>query len=295
MKRILFVTLLAIAFLSFFCCKKVDRQGIDLQLKLTPTTITDSLYLKMDYEFKTEKDFKKLADDYAVFVHFWRVNSKEMLLQDNHLPLKKTSAWGQNDQLKYSRVLFIPQFLNEFDVDFEGYEEVKLTVGLNKLKSTGKEKPIVLFEKKINIQPASINAPEIVYDEGWNGLETDVNAKDSFNRSWRWTMAKAVCIIENPKKECTLIIKGGVNKTALQEQKITLKINDSLLEEFIPAEAMFSREYTINPEQMGVGEEFSLKIETDKVFVPAKMIPGSSDSRELGMQIFFIYFREKLK
>jgi hypothetical protein len=172
---------------------------------------------------------------------------------------------------------------------------VNLTVGLHKPQSTGQEKPIVLFEKKINIQPASINAPEIVYDEGWNGLETDVNAKDLFNRSWRWAMAKSVCIIENPKKECTLIIKGGVNKAALQDQKVIFKINDSLLEEFIPTEAMFSREYTITPEQMGAGDEFSLKIETDKVFVPAKVISGSTDSRELGVQIFFIYFREKLK
>ena len=295
MKRILLVTILPIALLLSFCGKKVDRQGIDLQLKLTPATITDSLYLKMDYEFKTSKDFKKLKDDYEVFVHFWRINSKEMLLQDDHLLLKKTSDWGQNEHFDYSRVLFIPQFLNEFDVDFEGYEEVKLTVGLYKLKAAAKEKPLILFEKKINIQPASFNAPEIVYDEGWNGLETDVNAMDSFHRSWRWTMAKSVCIIENPKKECTLIIKGGVNKMALADQKITLKINDSLLEEFIPAETMFSREYTISPEQMGVGDEFFLKIESDKVFVPAKVIPGSNDSRELGMQIFFIYFREKLQ
>jgi hypothetical protein len=291
MKRIFFVVILPIALLFSFCTKKVDRQGVDLQLKLTPASITDSLYLKMDYEFKTAKDFKKFKEDYNVFVHFWRVNSKEMLLQDDHLPLKKTSIWGQDEKFEYSRVLFIPQFLNEFDVDFEGYEEVKLTVGLYKLKSVGKEKPLILFEKKLNIQPASFNAPEIVYDEGWNGLETDVNANDSFHRSWRWTMAKSVCIVENPKKECTLIIKGGVNKTIFPDQKVTLKINDSLLEEFIPVEAMFSREYTISPEQMGTGDEFFLRIETDKVFVPAKAIPGSSDSRELGMQIFFIYFR----
>ena len=77
----------------------------------------------------------------------------------------------------------------------------------------------ILFEKKINIQPASINAPEIVYDEGWNEIETDVNAKDPFHKSWRWTTAKSVCIIENPKKECTLIIKGGVNKIALSRTR----------------------------------------------------------------------------
>jgi hypothetical protein len=293
MKTKISIVLLPIILLTAFCGKKIDRKGIDLVVKLSPETITDSLFLKMDYEFKTSADFKKLGTDYSVFVHFWRVNSKEMLLQDDHLPVKNTSAWTANDDIKYSRVLYIPQFLNEFDVDFEGYEELKLTVGLYNSK-TG-EKWVVLFEKKINIQPASINAPEIVYDEGWNEIETDVNAKDPFGKSWRWTTAKSVCIIENPKKESTLIIKGGVNKTAFQDQKLIFKINDVLLEEFIPDEDNFSREYTVTPEMMGPGDEFSLKIETDRVFVPAKVFPNSKDNRELGAQIFFIYFREKLK
>jgi len=295
MKRVLFSVFLLITLFFTFCSKKVDRQGVDLQIDLTPASVTDSLYLKMDYKFKTEKDFKKFSTDYNVFVHFWRVNSKEMLIQDDHLPLKKTSAWGQNEQIEYSRVLFIPQFLNEFDVDFEGYEEIKLTVGLYNFKSAGKEQPLILFEKKINIQPASINAPEIVYDEGWHEIETDVNAKDYFGKSWRWTTAKSVCIIENPKKECTLIIKGGVNKTVFQDQKLIFKINDVLLDEFIPDDVNFSKEYTISPQMMGSGDEFSLRIETDKVFSPANGFPNSKDNRELGAQVFFIYFREKLK
>ena len=295
MKRVIISVILPIALLCTFCSKKVDRRGIDLQVTMNPAAVTDSLYLKMDYNFKTEKDFKKFSSDYHVFVHFWRVNSKEMLLQDDHVPMKQTSAWGQNEKIEYSRVLFIPQFLNEFDVDFEGYEEINLTIGLYNAKAAGKENPLVLFEKRINVQPASFNAPEIVYDEGWNGLEIDVNSSDSFHRSWRWTMAKSVCIIENPKKECTLIIKGGVSKTAFPDQKVTFKINDALLDEFIPEEALFSREYVIKPEQMGSGDEFFLKIETDKVFVPARVFSGSNDSRELGIQVFFVYFREKLQ
>jgi hypothetical protein len=285
--------LLPIILLTGFCGKKIDRKGVELVLTLSPETVTDSLFLKMDYEFKTSDAFKKLSSDYSVFVHFWRVSSKEMLLQDDHLPVKNTTAWTAKDDVKYSRILYIPQFLNEFDVDFEGYEELKLTVGLYNAKS--KEKEIVLFEKKINIQPASINAPEIVYDEGWNEIETDVNAKDPFAKSWRWTTGKAVCIIENPKKESTLIIKGGVNKTAFQDQKIIVRINDAPLDEFIPDEDNFSREYTVTPDMMGPADEFSLKLETDRVFVPAKVFPNSKDNRELGAQIFFIYFREKLK
>jgi len=293
MKAKLLVVVFSILLLTAFCSKKIDRKGLDLKMALSPETITDSLYLKMDYEFKTAGDFKKLGDDYSIFVHFWRVNSKEMLLQDDHKPLKKISDWVANESIKYSRVLFIPQFLNEFDVDFEGYEELRLTIGLYNPKIQGK--PIVLFEKKINIQPASINAPEIVYDEGWNEIETNVNAEDQFDKSWRWTTAKSVCIIENPKKECTLIIKGGVNKIAFQDQKLIVKINEAVLDEFIPDDVNFSKEYTVTPQMMGGNDEFSLKIETDKVFVPANIFPNSKDNRELGAQIFFIYFREKLK
>ena len=293
MKSKLLLALLPIMLVTSFCGKKSDRNGIDLAMTLSPETVTDSLFFKMDYEFKTDAAFKKLATDYSVFVHFWRVNGKEMLLQDDHLPLKNTSAWTANDSIRYSRVVFIPQFLNEFDVDFEGYEEMKLTVGLYDPKAP--EKPILLFEKKVNIQPASINAPEIVYDEGWNEIETDVNAKDPFGKSWRWTTAKAVCIIENPKKECTLMIKGGVNKGVFQDQKLTFKINDALLDEFIPAEDNYTREYTVTPQMMGDADDFSLRFESDKVFFPDKVFPNSKDNRELGTQIFFIYFREKLK
>jgi hypothetical protein len=46
---------------------------------------------------------------------------------------------------------------------------------------------------------------------------------------------------------------------------------------------------------MGDADEFSLKFEADKVFFPGKIFPNSKDNRELGAQIFFIYFREKVK
>jgi hypothetical protein len=293
MKATIALFLLPILLVTPFCGGKADRQGIDLVMTLTPETVTDSLFFKMDFDFTTAADFKKLAADRSVFVHFWRVNSKEMLLQDDHQPPKNTGAWIANDRIHYARTVFIPQFLNEFDVDFEGYEEMKLSVGLYDPK--GLEQPIVLFEKKINIQPASINAPEIVYDEGWNEIETDIQAKEPFTNSWRWTTAKSVCIIENPKKEYTLIIKGGVNKTVLPDQKLTLKLNGAVLDEFIPEGMYFSKEFTVTPEMLGEADEFSLEFLCDKVFFPDKVFPDSKDNRELGAQIFFIYFREKLR
>jgi hypothetical protein len=47
-----------------------------------------------------------------------------------------------------------------------------------------------------------------------------------------------------------------------------------------------------NPKEMlGEGEEFYFSIVTDKVFVPAEVMPNSADQRELGVQVSFIYFR----
>ena len=294
MKRLI-ILIIAAALMLMFCGKKQDTRGIELNLRISPEPLTDSLYVKMDYDFKTGNDFKKIDKDYRVFVHFWRTNSKEMLIQDDHSPVKKTSEWSLSETMTYSRTLFIPQFLNEFDIDFEGYEEVKVAVGLYNPDPQTKESPIILYEKKMNIQPASINAPEIVYNEGWYELETDIKSTTVYEKSWRWTSQKGVCIIENPKKASTLIVKGGVNKAVFQDQKVALKINDTILDEFLPETAYFSQEYVVTPEMMGTNDEFSLKFETDKTFVPAKLDPNSKDNRELGIQIFFLYFREKSK
>ena len=84
-------------------------------------------------------------------------------------------------------------------------------------------------------------------------------------------------------------------KAVIEDQKITLKINDIPLEEFMPETAKFSKEYVITPEMMGNKDEFSLKLETDKTFVPNKLDSSNKDNRELGIQVFFLYFREKSK
>jgi hypothetical protein len=63
------------------------------------------------------------------------------------------------------------------------------------------------------------------------------------------------------------------------------------LDEFVPAESVFEKSYNILEEMLGDKEEFYLTIEVDKTFVPAKVFPDSTDERELGLQISFIYFR----
>ncbi|HLP58808.1 MAG TPA: hypothetical protein VK186_08265 [Candidatus Deferrimicrobium sp.] len=289
------ILLLAVVVFVFLpaCSKKMDSKGVKLNLTILPETITDSLYLKMKYEFILSNDFQGLSDDYLLFVHFWRAKNKEMLLADDHQPDKKISQWKKGDKINYTRVLYIPRFLDEFDIDFEGYEVIKLTVGLYDPKR--QDSKIILFQKSLNIQSASSIAPEIVYDEGWYQSETDSNAVNKDERTWRWTSKKAVCIIENPKKECLLKIIGGVDKTKFEDQKVILKINDKILEEFIPGTSRFSKDYIVTPLMMGVEDEFRFTIETDRTFIPSQLNPGVNDDRELGVQVFFLYFRENIK
>ena len=293
--RVLVLTLLlsGVLFLFVSCGDKSNDKGLKLDLQILPDTLTDFLYVKMTYNFQCTDKFEGLNDDYRMFVHFWRKKNKEMLIQDDHMPEKTFSLWKAGDKISYSRILFIPKFLEEFDMDFEGYEEIKITVGAHNPKE--KDERVILFEKLVNIQPETSNAPEMIYDEGWHQQEEDRRIKNKDEMKWRWTKKRAVCMIENPKKDCLLIIRGGIDKAKLTDQKVIFKINDKVLEEFLPEKSKFDKEFVIKKEMMGTADDFKLIIETDKTFIPSQLDPSVKDDRELGVQVYFLYFRENIK
>lgn len=274
------------------CSKKNDNRGVLLDVEILPEMVTDFSFIKMKYNFNVSDKFSPLDKNYKLFVHFWRPKLKEMLLQDDHSLPTDTTAWKAGDVISYDRELFIPKFLDEFDLDFEGFEEVKFTVGL--YNPEDQDDTIILYRKTLNIQSASLIAPEIVYDEGWWQPEKNLNIKNPEERSWTWTSKRAVCIIEKPKsdKNYVLIIKGAVNKANLENQKITFFINDQKLEEFVPEKNIFSKKFIIPPDKLGDQEEFNFIIETNKTFIPSALDPNNNDNRELGIQVYFLYFRE---
>jgi len=141
-------------FLGISCSKNSDTRGIELSMTIPQETLTDSLFVKMNYKFVLTDEFKSLTGDYRVFVHFWRMKTKEMLFQDDHVLEKSTSQWKAGQTVSYSRVVFIPQFLDELDIDFVGFEEVRLTIGLYRPEDTASK--VVLFQKVLKIESASV-------------------------------------------------------------------------------------------------------------------------------------------
>lgn len=310
--RVKIIILIIMFAILFSCGKKNDTQGIDFKLNISPKivsydnadilTLTDKLFIKMDFEYKITDKFEKLEGNYFVFVHFWRKKQDKMLLNFDHafkdVGVPDVSKWKKGDVIKYSKKVYIPKFLDDYDAEFDGYEKINLTVGLHEPKVS--KKKIILFHKELRVEAEESHAPAINYQDGWNDIEVDPKAKEKF-RKWRWISGKATCIIDNKNyensnpKDYVLIIRGGVSKNILKDQSVIFKINGKEIDNFIPKSDTFEKEYIITPKQMGNDYMFTLNIETDKTFIPVKLDPKSTDNRELGIQIYYIYFRESIK
>jgi len=278
--------ILFLAVISIQCGKKSQVKGISLDVTFSEEELSDDLITDIQYKWKTAPEFEKIEQERQVYVHFWHKNN--MLLQDDHIPDVPISEWEPDQEYVYSRRIYIPKFIDEFDPDFKGEETLRLSVGIvSPYDKTGETKQEIM-EKKLKVFPPPLDTPEKIYEDGWYDLEID---PDAFLGQWRWTAKEARCIIDNPKRDALLVIKGGVNLEVMKDQKVIIKINDRILDEFIPTESYFEKSYNIKKEMVGEGEQFFLTIATDKVFVPAEVIPGSKDKRELGLQISFVYFR----
>ena len=288
MKRNVYIWLAIIALgLSFAACKKAGPvKGVELTVTFTEPTLSDNLITDVEYKWKTGDDFVKLDKDYNVFVHFW--HNTNNLLTDDYVPEIPTTKWEKGKEYAVKHRIYIPPFIDEFDPQFKGEETLRLSVGFaNPYDRSGKGEMEVL-SKKLKVLPPPLGTPEVIYENGWYDLEKEPN---SVLKQWRWTAKEAKCVIDNPKKDALLVIRGGVNFQAVKDQKVIFKIDDLTLDEFVVGQELFEKSYDIKKEQMGDKNEFTLTIAVDKAWIPAKVIPNSKDERELGCQISFIYFR----
>jgi hypothetical protein len=287
MKRIAIGALIVmIALISVSCRKKTQVKGIELSVNFSDKNLSDNLMTEIQYKWKTGPDFAKLDKDLTVYVHFW--HKTNLLFQDDYYPEPATSKWEPGKEYVTTHKIYIPAFIDEFDPQFKGSDELRLAVGLySPYDRSGKSKFEVLT-KPIKVLPPPPDTPEITYQEGWHDQETD--PRSSF-KQWRWTTKEAKCLIDNPRRDALLVIKGGGNPAVIKEQKIVFKINDLVLDEFTSEQVSFEKTYNLKKEMLGDKDEFALTIGTDKIFIPAQLDPSSKDRRELGILISFIYFR----
>jgi len=308
LKRFMLISLIVI--FAYGCGDKADTKGIELSIDISPNivssnfaeelTITDRLYMKFDFKYELKDNFKPLDKRYKVFINFIQKNNKKPFFKYEHsfneVKIKDISKWKKGETINYSYKFYIPKFLQNYGINFDGYEPFDLKIGL--FIPNIPKKNIVLFNKEIRIEAEESHAPEIDYREGWHGKETNPSAKKRILKSMRWTTDKAVCIIDNKNykskkpSKYLLIINGGVSKGILKDQTVSIFLNNLELDSFIPNKDFFKRKYLILPSQIGTNPTFKLIFKTDKFFIPAELYPNNTDTRKLGIKIYDIYFRK---
>ena len=286
-RKIAISCLIIASVLAFSACqKKTQVGGVELTVTFAATPLTDNLITDVVYTWKTTDAFVTLDQDFNIFVHYW--HKANMLFADDYVLEIPTSKWEKGKEYTVKRRIYIPKFIDEFDPQFKGEEPLRLSAGFfNPYDRTGQSEKEVL-SKKLTVVPPPIGTPEVIYESGWYDLETN---PDSILKQWRWTAKEARCVVDNPKRDALLVIRGGVNLQAIKDQRVTIKINDVVLDEFPAGMELFEKSYDIKKEQLGDKNEFSLVFSVDKTWVPATIVPNSKDERILGMQISFIYFR----
>lgn len=267
-------------------CKPQNKTNLSLDLKFKADRLSDDLVTDIQFIWRTDPDFIPKSTKAEVFMLFW--HGSNLLHQDYHVPEVPLSEWEPGKEYAYSRQIYIPKFMDTEASDFSDEETLKLSIGFYFPGRRDEESKQDIQTKALKIYPSSLETPKIVYKEGWYDIE--VNPTDDL-KLWRWTEKEAICLIDNPHRDALLVIKGGIDKSRLGNQKVIFKINDSVLDEFVPSEKLFNKSYDITKNMIGKERQFQLLIATDKTFVPAKVIPGSEDSRELGVKISFLYFK----
>jgi hypothetical protein len=249
----------------------------------------------LTYKFDVAPNVK-LPGDYRVFVHIVDSDGKPMW-SDDHDPPVPTSQWKGGQTIgPYTRTVFVPvvPYLGEATVRMGLYKAPagpRLPLaGLDPADRTSKNREYKVGT--LQILPASENLL-VINKTGWN---QDEYAADNPANSWRWTQKLAIVSFRNPKKDVTFYLDYDARADLFGDhpQVVTVYSGDQVVASFpATSTAQTLRRLPVTAAQLGTGEMAELRIEVDKVFVPATLPNGGNDRRELGIRVFHTFLEPK--
>ena len=239
--------------------------------------------LKLTYRFDVAPN-AKIDGDYWVFAHVLEPDG-ERLWVDDHLPPTPTSTWKAGEKVEYTRTVFVPNYpyIGPAVVRI-GLYDPKTSKRLTLAGDQASRKEYAVA--KLDLQPQSENI-FLIFKEGWHPAE--VSSGDP-NVEWQWTKKSATISFRNPKKDSTVYIEyaGRIDKFT-SPQQVTVRIGDQAIGSF----AATSKDKAlvtlpVTAAQFGSGDVAELVLDVDRTFVP-----GGSDTRELGIQVFHSFVEPK--
>jgi hypothetical protein len=240
--------------------------------------------IDITYKFVVAND-AKFTEDLRVMVHVVDAD-EELIFAFDHNPPVPTTQWKPGQTVEYTKTVFVPIY------PYVG--EATIQVGLH---STTTQKRVTLAGDdagqhaykvaKLQLQPQTENV-FTVFKEGWHPGEI---AEHNATVEWQWTKKDATLSFKNPKKDSLFYLDVDNPGSVFNEpQQVKVTLGGQVVDEFTlqPKQPQL-RKVALKAAQLGTGDVAELVISVDKTYVPAVLVAGSKDPRELGIRVFHAY------
>jgi len=240
--------------------------------------------IDITYKFVVAND-AHFTEDLRAMVHVVDADD-EMIFAFDHNPPIPTSQWKPGQTVEYTRTVFVPIY------PYVG--EATIEVGLH---STTTQKRATLAGDdagqhaykvaKLQLQPQTENV-FTVFKEGWHPGEV---AEHNSTVEWQWTKKAATLSFKNPKKDSMFYLDVDNPGSVFSEpQQVTVTLGGQAVDSFtLQPKQPELRKIPLKAAQLGTGDVAELVISVDKTYIPAVLVTGSKDPRELGVRVFHAY------
>jgi len=240
--------------------------------------------IDIHYKFVVAPD-AHFTEDYRVLVHVVDAD-EELIFAFDHDPETPTTQWKPGQTIEYTKTVFVPIY------PYVG--EATIQIGLY---STATQKRAALAGDdagqhaykvaKLQLQPQTENV-FTVFKDGWHPGEI---AEHNATVDWQWTKKDATLSFKNPKKDCVFYLDVDNPGSVFNEpQQVSVTMAGQVVDAFTLKPKMPElRKIPLKAAQLGTGDVAELVISVDKTYIPAVLVAGSKDPRELGVRVFHAY------
>ncbi|MCU1383621.1 MAG: hypothetical protein JWL71_2318 [Acidobacteria bacterium] len=240
--------------------------------------------IDITYKFVVAPD-ARFTEDLRAMVHVVDADD-ELIFAFDHNPPIPTSQWKPGQTVEYTKTVFVPIY------PYVG--EATIQVGLH---STATQKRVALAGDdagqraykvaKIQLQPQTENV-FTVFKDGWHPGET---AEHNATVDWQWTKKEATLSFKNPKKDSLFYLDvDNPGSVFTEAQQVTVSLGGQVVDEFtLQPKQPELRKIPLKAAQLGTADVAELVISVDKTYIPAVLVAGSKDPRELGVRVFHAY------
>lgn len=267
------------------CENKSSVRGLVVNPEFSDKVLSDNLVTKLRVKFITTSAFQPSEKDYRIVAEAdWQ---GKFLFKESLDLQPPTSKWLPNRVYEIEKYVYFPAFINRFDPETAGGVRVNFSI---RFEEAGQVAPVVLFKRTLRLSPCPLDAPDVVYFDGWEKIIRAWPGSDK-PLAERWTQKQAVCLLKNSGRGAILMIKGQAVATGSAKQKVSLFLEDRLLDEFELEPGPFEKIYSLTAADLGQEPELRLTIAVDKTIKASEIYREIEKDREVGIKIETIYFR----